>query len=194
MSTNSICSVCTCSTRSMVASSSTCGRSFALLKVLRCSRVSFSDVSIMLLISGIWLIGCQFTWLAFGMLGSLSSGHDGFGGSLGPPARRLEIAAVGDDVGMCQRRDAGQILVLHRVSGGTKLVDDAGDVDGVPDQHGIGEQAKAAGLVHHLLVVTGAEAAPVGEEQRFGEDVAELAAVELQLDGVTQPYVSPHSA
>ena len=31
--------------------------------------MSFSDVSIMLLISGIWLIGCQFTWLAFGMLG-----------------------------------------------------------------------------------------------------------------------------
>ena len=87
---------------------------------------------------------------------------------------------------MRQRRDAGQILVLHLVSGGTKLVDDAGDVDGVPDQHGIGEQAEAAGLVHHLLVVAGAEAAPVGEEQRFGEDVAELAAVELQLDGVTQ--------
>ena len=34
---------------------------FALLKVPRCSRVSFRDVSIMLLISGIWLIGCQFT-------------------------------------------------------------------------------------------------------------------------------------
>jgi hypothetical protein len=31
--------------------------------------VSFSDVSIMLLISGIWLIGCQFTGLAFGMVG-----------------------------------------------------------------------------------------------------------------------------
>ena len=65
MSTNSICSACTCSTRSMVASSSTCGRSFALLNVPRCSRVSFSDVSIMLLISGIWLIGCQFTWVGF---------------------------------------------------------------------------------------------------------------------------------
>src|SRR5271168_5192059 len=181
MSTNSICSVCTCSTRSMVASSSTCGRSFALLNVPRCSRVSFSAVSIMLLISGIWLIGCQCTWWAFDMLGFSSSGHDGFGGGLGPPAGRLEVAAVGDDVGMRQRRDAGQVLVLHLVSGGTKLVDDAGDVDGVPDQHSIGEQAEAAGLVHHLLVVAGAEAAPVGEEQRLGEGVAEFAAVELQL-------------
>jgi hypothetical protein len=35
-------------------------------------------------------------------------------------------------------------------------------------------------------VVAGAEAAPVGEEQRLGEGVTELAAVELELDGVTQ--------
>jgi hypothetical protein len=93
----------------------------------------------MLLIRGIWLIGCQFTWLAFGMVGFSSSGHDGLGGGLGPPVGRLEVAAVGNDVGMCQRRDAGQILVLHLVSGGTKLVDDAADVVGVPNQHGIRE-------------------------------------------------------
>src|SRR4051812_22415586 len=115
---NSICSVCTCSTRSMVASSSTCGRSFALLNVPRCSRVSFSDVSITLLISGIWLIGCQFTRMAFGMVGFSSSGHDGFGGGPGPPAGRLEVAAVGNDVDMCQRRDTRQIFVLHLVPGG----------------------------------------------------------------------------
>jgi hypothetical protein len=47
---------------------------------------------------------------------------------------------------MRQWRDAGQILVLHFVSGGTKLIDDAGDVDGVPNQHGIGEQVEATGL------------------------------------------------
>src|ERR1700693_1076374 len=115
----------------MVASSSTCGRSFALLKVPRCSRVSFSDVSIMLLISGIWLIGCQFTWLAFGMLGLSSSGDDGFGSGLGPPAGRLEVAAVGNDVGMRQWRDAGQILVFHFVPGGPQLIDNVADVDGV---------------------------------------------------------------
>jgi hypothetical protein len=40
----------------------------------------------MLLINGIWLIGCQFTWLAFGLLGSFGSGHDGFEGGLGTPA------------------------------------------------------------------------------------------------------------
>ncbi len=61
-------------------------------------------------------------------------------------------------------------------------------MDGVPHQHGVGEQAEAAGLVHHRLVVVGPEAALVGEEQRLGEDVAELAAVELQLDGVAIDY------
>ena len=43
-------------------------------------------------------------------------------------------------------------------------------------------KAEAAGLVHDLLVVAGAECALVGEEQPFGEDVAELAAVQLELD------------
>jgi hypothetical protein len=41
-------------------------------------------------------------------------------------------------------------------------------------------------LFHHLFVVAGPEAAPIGEEQRFGEGVAELTAVKLQLDGVTK--------
>ena len=66
-------------------------------------------------------------------------------------------AAVWYDVGMRQWRGAGQILVLHLVSGGTELIDDAGDMDGVPDQHGIGEKAEATGFVHHLLVVAGAK-------------------------------------
>src|SRR5271165_4463261 len=186
MSTNSICSVCTRSTRSMVASSRTCGWARALVRVWRCSRVSPSASSIMLAISFIWLIGCQFTGLAFGIGASSGSGHDGLGGRLGAPAGRLEVAAIGNDVGVGQWRDARQFLVCHVVPGGPELIDDAADMDGVPDQHGVGKQAEAAGLVHHLLVVAGAEAAPVGEEQRLREDVAELAAVELQLDGVTQ--------
>ena len=91
-------------------------------------------------------------------------------------------------MGVRQRGHAGQILVLDDMSIRPELIDDARDMDGVPDQDGIGEQAEAAGLVHHLLVVAGAEAAPVGEEQRLGEDVAEFAAVELQLDGVAQIF------
>ena len=103
----------------------------------------------------------------------------GSGGGVGAPTGRLEVAAVWNDVGMRQWRGAGQILVLHLVSGGTELIDDASDMDGVPDQHGIGEKAEATGFVHHLLVVAGAEGTPIGEEQGFGEDVAEFAAVEL---------------
>src|SRR5271169_3403250 len=72
------------------------------------------------------------------------------------------------------------------MAAGTELLGDAAHVYGVPDQHGIGEQAEAAGLVHDLLVVAGAEVALVGEEDPSGEDVAELTAVELQLDGLAQ--------
>ncbi len=89
---------------------------------------------------------------------------------------------------MCQRGYPGEVLVLHLVAVSAELLDDAADMDGVPDQHGVGEQAEAAGLIHYLLVVAGPEAALVGEEQRFGQDVAELAAVELQLDGVAIDY------
>src|SRR5208337_918425 len=39
------------------------------------------------------------------------------------------------------------------MAGGTELLGDAAHVHGVPDQHGIGEQAEAAGIVHDLLVV-----------------------------------------
>ena len=90
---------------------------------------------------------------------------------------------------MGQGRDPGQVGVLHLVPGGPQLINDRGDVDGVPDQHGVGEKAEAAGLVHDLLVVAGAEAAPIGEEQRSGEGVAELAAVKLQVDGVSERLV-----
>src|SRR5271165_1970119 len=186
MATNSICSAYTFSTRSMVASSSTCGRAFARVNVARCSRVSSREVSIMLAISAIWLIGCQFTWSLAGMLGSTGSGGDGLRGYFGPPSGRLEVASIGNDVSMCQGRDPCQVHILHRMPGGPQLIDDVGDVDRVPDQHRVGEKAEAAGLVHHLFVVAGTEAAPIGEEQRFGEGVTELAAVKLELDGVTK--------
>src|SRR5271165_7239258 len=117
---------------------------------------------------------------------SSGSGADGLRRYLGPPPGRLKVAAISDDMSMAQGRDPGQVGVFHLVPGGPQLIDDTGDVDGVPHQHGIGEQAETAGLVHHLFVVAGTEAAPIGEEQRLGEGVAELAAVKLQLDGVTK--------
>ncbi len=64
-------------------------------------------------------------------MGSFSSGHDGFGGGVGAPTGGREVAAVWNDVGMRQWRGAGQILVLHLVSGGTELIDDASDMDAV---------------------------------------------------------------
>jgi len=50
---------------------------------------------------------------------------------------RWEVAAVRGDVGVQQGRDACDILVEHLMAGGAKLVDDALDVPGVPDQHGV---------------------------------------------------------
>src|SRR5271165_5224539 len=127
----------------MVASSRTCGWARALVSVWIWSAVLLRAPSIMLAMSGIWLMGCQFT-------------------------------------------RSGEVLVVHRMAGGAELPGDAAHVHGVPDQHGIGEQAEAAGLVHDLLVVAGAEVALVGEKDPSGEDVAELAAVELQLYGLAQ--------
>ncbi len=135
----------------------------------------------MFAISFFWLIGCQFTGLA-----SACGGPPLTPSCLGASAERLEVTAIGNDVDVSQWRDANQFLVCHLVLGGPELIDGAADMDGVPDQYGVGKQTEAAGLVHHLFVVAGAEAAQVGEEQRLREDMAELAAVEPQLDGVTQ--------
>jgi hypothetical protein len=46
-------------------------------------------------------------------------------------------------MGVRKRRHASQILIP---SGGAELVDDAGDVDSVPHQHGVGEQAEVFDL------------------------------------------------
>src|SRR5271163_157662 len=96
------------------------------------ARVSLMDSSIMPAMRGIWLIGCQFTGSECGMRGSFGSSHHGFGRGLGAPAGRLEVASIGNDMGVRQRRHASQILIPHLVSGGAELVDDAGDVDNVP--------------------------------------------------------------
>jgi len=87
---------------------------------------------------------------------------------------------------MQQRRDPRQVLILHFVPASAELRDDAGDMDRVPDQHGVGQQAEAARLVHDLLVVAGPEVALIGEEQPLGQDVAKLPAVQLQLNGLAQ--------
>jgi hypothetical protein len=55
-------------------------------------------------------------------------------------------------------------------------------VDRVPDEHGIRQEAEATRLVHNFLIVPKAEGALIGEEQPLGERVAELAAVELELN------------
>lgn len=105
-----------------------------------------------------------------------------FGHLRGLAAGGLEIAAVRHDVLSHQRGDAGEFLVRNDVPIGAKPCDDAVDVDRIPDEHGIREEAEATRLVHDFLVVPEAECALVGEEQPFGKRVTELAAVELKLN------------
>jgi hypothetical protein len=83
---------------------------------------------------------------------------------------------------MDQWRDAREIFIGNSVTVGPQLSDDAVDVDGVPNEHGIGKQAQATRLVHDLLVVASAEGAVIGEEQPLRERVTEFTPVELELD------------
>jgi len=59
------------------------------------------------------------------------------------PAAGGETGSSFHDMGVRKRRHASQILIP---SGGAELVDDAGDVDSVPHQHGVGEQAEVFDL------------------------------------------------
>ena len=90
---------------------------------------------------------------------------------------------------MSQRRDTGQVLISDAVAGGAELAGDAAHMHRVPDRHRIRYQAQATGLVHDFLIVASTEAALIGEEYPFGEDVAELSAVKLHLDRLPQFHV-----
>ena len=92
-------------------------------------------------------------------------------------------------MGVKQRRHAGEILVIHRVTSAPQLLNEMPDLHGVPHQHGVGQKAQAARLVHDLRVVAGAEGALVGEEQPFGEAVAVLASIELEVDDAPESLV-----
>ena len=108
------------------------------------------------------------------------------GEGIGAATLGLEVGPIGNHVDMDQWRDAREIFIGNSVTVGPQLSDDAVDVDGVPNEHGIGKQAQATRLVHDLLVVASTERALVGEEQPSGETMAKLAAVKLKVDATTQ--------
>jgi hypothetical protein len=74
-----------------------------------------------------------------GVCHGFGSSHDRFGRGLGAPAAGGETGSSFHDMGVRKRRHAIP-------SGGAELVDDAGDVDSVPHQHGVGEQAEVFDL------------------------------------------------
>jgi hypothetical protein len=117
------------------------------------------------------------------------SGQEGFRGNAGTAARQLKVAAARDRVGMGQRRDPGPALIGDAVAGGAELVADAAHVHGIPDQHCIRDQTEATGLVHDFLAVANMGVTLVGKEYPIGEDLAELAAVDLHLDRLPQLLV-----
>ena len=76
----------------------------------------------------------------------------------------------------------GKIGVGDGQAAGPQVGDDALHLHRVPQHRRVRQQAQATGLVHHHLVIAGAELALVGEEQPTGQGVAGFAAVELGLD------------
>jgi len=67
---------------------------------------------------------------------------------------------------------------------------DLSDLHRIPNQHGIGEQAQAACLVHNFVQVARAELAPVGKEQAAAcQIVATLAMAKLELHGILHLFV-----
>ena len=47
----------------------------------------------------------------------------------------------------------------------SKAGDDFGDMNGIPDQDGVGQKAQATGLVHNLGQVSGSKFALIGFEK-----------------------------
>ncbi len=60
------------------------------------------------------------------------------------------------------------------------------DLDRVPVQNGIRDQAEAAGFVHDLYVVSGCKLALIRKEDPTRELLPVLALVELSLNGASQ--------
>ena len=75
-----------------------------------------------------------------------------------------------------------EIFIAYWRAASARFRDDAFDLQGVPRDDGVGEQAEATGLVHVHLEIRGAELTLVSEEQRSGQAMRGLAAVELGLD------------
>ena len=90
-------------------------------------------------LQAILLTCCLAKVVGRGVCHGFGSSHDGFGRGLGAPAAGGETGSSFHDIGARKQRHASQILIP---SGGAELVDDAGDVDSVPHQHGVGEQAE----------------------------------------------------
>jgi hypothetical protein len=90
------------------------------------------------------------------------------------------IRPVRDDVSEHEGRNPSKIGIAHVVLIDAKPSHDFLDPLAVPDQHGIGEQAQAAGLIHDFIDVSRAELTAIGEEQTARCQIVPIfAAVEL---------------
>ena len=59
-------------------------------------------------------------------------------------AGATESSCRWDDMRVGERRDAGKIVIVDLLPGGAELGADTRHLHGIPDQHGVGEQAEAA--------------------------------------------------
>lgn len=94
------------------------------------------------------------------------------------------VFAVGVDVLVAGRGQAGNVCLIHRPAFGSKLVDHGGHVHRVPVHYRVGDQVQAPRLVPQLLFLPLAERSLVREQQELPQAVEGLTLVEL---GVNSP-------
>ena len=85
-----------------------------------------------------------------------------------------------------ERENPRQILVLDRMSGSAQALYNPLDLNRVPHQDGIRDQAQATGLIHDLFVVALPEFPLVGEEKPLRQALPILTAVQLETSIAAQ--------
>ena len=85
-----------------------------------------------------------------------------------------------------KQRNMSQGFILNYLPLCSQTFDDVIDLDSVPVEDGIGNQAQATGLIHDFLVITRRELALIGKENPAWELVAVFALIELKLNRLSQ--------
>ena len=79
----------------------------------------------------------------------------------------------------------GESLIINHLTLGTKFLNNAVNLEGIPIKHSIGNQAQTTRFVHDLLVLTSGKFPLVTKENTTRKAMAILALIELELNPAT---------